>query len=163
MIRAIIFERCGNYVNPSRANPRITRVREIGGSSPRYNLYVDTGAPLIAITSGFLETSQLTTPSDSGLRQRFVRIIPHTQEWERQQGFTGMGFGFQRLHTQLSRDTLQISTRALTTRRNADGSPGRSTAQGMFNRTSGGLGSPSSRVTADLYALPADQPGELFF
>ncbi|KAJ2911598.1 hypothetical protein MD484_g8816, partial [Candolleomyces efflorescens] len=65
IVRALVFERSANYVNPSRADPRITRVRELPGTSPRYNLYVDTGAPLIATTVGFLDFSQLTVPSDS--------------------------------------------------------------------------------------------------
>ncbi|KAJ2915171.1 hypothetical protein MD484_g5222, partial [Candolleomyces efflorescens] len=158
MVRALLFHRAGNFVNPSRADPRITRVRELPGTTPRYNLYVDNGSPLVAVTAGFLEFSQLTTPSDSGLRQRFVRIIGHTQEWERQQAFTAMSFGFPSLHTQLARDALQISTRALSTRRGADSNAGgRSAAQGMFNRNNA-LASGTSRVSADLFSLPADQP-----
>jgi hypothetical protein len=70
------------------------------------------GRPLIAVSSGFLEFSQVTQPSTTGLPQRFVQIIMHSYEWECFAAFVCMVFGVTSLHAHLFRDVLQISSRS---------------------------------------------------
>lgn len=98
----------------ARTSPVDTALRTVAGSSERYNVYHATNPPrpFVGVTSGWLERSQLLSASTTGLRQRFVTVILHTQEWERTVGFLSTATGFSQLHAQLARDALQFSSRA---------------------------------------------------
>lgn len=99
--------------NPSRAPPQDIILRTVGGASGRFNLYLDTKPPrpLIAYSAGYLEHSQLLSTEGSPLAHRYIRMIFHTQEWERFLGFITTATGFPSLHAQLGQDALQFSTR----------------------------------------------------
>ncbi|RXW13803.1 hypothetical protein EST38_g12051 [Candolleomyces aberdarensis] len=159
--RALSFVESNNFVNPSRASPVDTAVREIAGASPRYNLYRNR-LPLIAVSPLFLEHSQISEPSPNGLRQKYIRGIYHSQEWEHFTGFTGMAFGHTQLHAQLARDALQFSTRAAFPRKTENGEAGKLlitllTVMSLIRlscrstRTSA-----PARVNADNFSLPTD-------
>ncbi|RXW14797.1 hypothetical protein EST38_g11059 [Candolleomyces aberdarensis] len=149
---ALSFVNEGNFTNPSRSSPTDTEVREVPGG--RFHLYRN-GHPLVAVSPIFLEQSQLLTPSTSGLTQKFVRGIMHSQEWERFVGWTCMAFGHEALAAQLAKDALQFSTRPRFDSK--DDSKRKSNV--MFKNTR----SPSTRssrtpnrITADTFALPTD-------
>jgi hypothetical protein len=82
-------------------------IREVPGS--QFHLYCN-GQPLVAVSVLFLEQSQLLTPSTTGLTQKYIRGIMHSQEWERFVTWTCMAFGHKTLSAQLAKDTLQFST-----------------------------------------------------
>lgn len=114
-LQAVNYVGENSYIwNVSRVSPTRVVLRVVPGGNTRYNLYIDTvpHQPLVAYSAGFLEHSQLGGPSDTGLRQRYLRLIFHEQEWERFVGFVATATGYRVLHAQLARDALQFSSRA---------------------------------------------------
>ncbi|RXW18750.1 hypothetical protein EST38_g7114 [Candolleomyces aberdarensis] len=149
---ALCFVDDGNMTNPSRSSPVNTEVREVPGG--RFHLYRD-GQPLLAVSPVFLEQSQLLTPSTTGLTQKYIRGIMHSQEWERFVAWTCMAFGHATLAAQLAKDALQFSTRP----RFDSKDDGKKKSNQMFKNSR----SPSTRsnatpnrVTADSFSLPTD-------
>ncbi|RXW12853.1 hypothetical protein EST38_g13001 [Candolleomyces aberdarensis] len=157
------FVNNGYFVNPSRASPLGITIRELtsGTSTPRYHAYVGQ-SPLVALSPVFLEHSQLTEPSATGLHQRFIRGIFHSQEWERAVAYFNMIFGCRRMHAQLARDALQFSTRGTFKAKTDNGSSGsnlRKTASKMFTKNvscSTVSSYHQNKVTAETFSLPND-------
>ncbi|RXW16792.1 hypothetical protein EST38_g9065 [Candolleomyces aberdarensis] len=153
----------GYFVNPSRASPVAIDIRELnsGSSNTRYHAYVGQ-SPLVALSPVFLEHSQLTEPSATGLHQRFLRGIFHAQEWERAVAYLNMIFGCRRMHAQLARDALQFSTRGTFKSKTDNGSSGsafRKTSSKMFTKNVSRSTVSSfhqNKVSADTFSLPND-------
>lgn len=103
------------FGNPARMDPRTIALRSFSGTADRFNYYCATTPPrpLVAVTTGWLEASQLTSAASTGLRQRYVTVIPHAQEWQRTTAVICMAFGVRSLHAQLARDALQFSSRSV--------------------------------------------------
>ncbi|KAJ2933907.1 hypothetical protein H1R20_g3130, partial [Candolleomyces eurysporus] len=107
---AITFVEDANFVNPSRSSPENIDVIPQPGSTTRFHLSRN-GHPIIGVSSIFLEQSHLLNATTSGVIQKYIRGIFHSQEWERFVAWICMAFGHRRLHAQLARDALQFSTR----------------------------------------------------
>ncbi|KAF9041178.1 hypothetical protein BJ165DRAFT_1406163 [Panaeolus papilionaceus] len=119
------------WVNPSRASPLDVELREVivGGAS-RLNMYRGN-SPAIGISTGYVsESFVLGAPVNSGVRQKFLSIIFHSQEWERFCGWVCMVFGRDAMHAQLAQDALKFSTRVESVK--GQGSPASSSRKGMF-------------------------------
>ncbi|KAF6751807.1 hypothetical protein DFP72DRAFT_1070845 [Ephemerocybe angulata] len=158
----VTFDEEGPIRNPARASPLDIAMRTVPGSNQRYNFYCATNpaVPLTAVSCGWLERSQLVAPSETGLRQKYVTVIFHTQEWERTIGFIRTASGYPELYAQLSRDALQFSTRSQSTR--APTSPGDTppkktrTAPSKLFRKAPQASNSSNSVAADNFSLPND-------
>ncbi|KAF9050080.1 hypothetical protein BJ165DRAFT_1401887 [Panaeolus papilionaceus] len=159
---AILFSMFQELLNPSRGSPLSVELRQIRIKQyTRLNVY--RGAkPMIGVSCGFVTESQLLTPSDSGLRQKYIRIIMHSQEWERFTSWMCMVFGQQSLHAQLARDAMEFSTRPHYNNAAAEEKP--STSSGMF-KTKKGLspaGSGKPRSSTDVMSLGPDDPVPIY-
>ncbi|RXW12804.1 hypothetical protein EST38_g13051 [Candolleomyces aberdarensis] len=150
---ALSFVEDTNFMNPSRSSPVNLEVREVPGLN-RHHLYRN-GHPVVGVSAVFLEHSQIMTPSTSGLTQKFIRGILHSQEWERFVAWVCMAFGQPALHAQLAKDALQFSTRP----RFDSKDDNKKKTKNLFTNTR----SPSTRsanspnrITADTFALPTD-------
>ncbi|KAJ2914761.1 hypothetical protein MD484_g5657, partial [Candolleomyces efflorescens] len=153
-LNAITFIECGRFVNPSRASPMNVEVLPQTATSNRFYLSRN-GEPLIGVSCIYLEHSHLLFETTSGMIQKFIRGIFHSQEWERFVAWICMVFGHRRLHAQLLRDALQFSTRP---RFENKGESGKKT-KGMFTNSK----SPSTKsnptpnkLSADALALPTE-------
>ncbi|KAF6752333.1 hypothetical protein DFP72DRAFT_1070646 [Ephemerocybe angulata] len=157
----VTFTEEGPIRNPARASPLDIAMRTVPGTNQRYNFYCATNpaVPLVAVSSGWLEHSQLVALSETGLRQKYVAVIFHTQEWERTVGFIRSASGYPELWAQLSRDALQFSTRSQSTRSLT--SPGNTTSKGraalskLFRKAPQASQSANS-VAGDNFSLPND-------
>ncbi|KAJ2911706.1 hypothetical protein MD484_g8708, partial [Candolleomyces efflorescens] len=96
------------FVNPSRASPVGVDCKETGNN--RHSL-MRGGKPLIAVITGFLQTSNVITPSTVGLPQKQISVAFHTQEWDRYLAFGGMATGKKTMWAQYREDALQFTTR----------------------------------------------------
>ncbi|KAJ2913529.1 hypothetical protein MD484_g6885, partial [Candolleomyces efflorescens] len=130
------------FVNPSRASPVGVDCKETGTN--RHSL-MRGGKPLIAVITGFLQASNVITPSTVGLPQKQVSVAFHTQEWDRYLGFIGMATGKKTMWAQYRDDALQFSTRPV-----PDGSHRRGSASSASVLTA-----PS---TPDAFALGHSDP-----
>ncbi|KAF6748639.1 hypothetical protein DFP72DRAFT_819985 [Ephemerocybe angulata] len=128
-------------------------MRTVPGSNQRYNFYCATNppVPLIAVSCGWLERSQLVAPSETGVRQKYITVIFHTQEWERTVGFIRTASGYPELSAQLARDALQFSTKPQSSR--TPTSPGGDVPSKMFAKSTQ---TASSTVAGDNFSLAND-------
>jgi hypothetical protein len=111
-IGAIQFVSYKVYINPSRISPVDVSVHQMTGAKPKYNLYTSDNQPAICISTIFCDGSHVVEPSTRGLVQKWLSGIFHTQEWERFVGFMCMVFNQPRLSAQLTKDSVQFSTKA---------------------------------------------------
>ncbi|KAJ3525115.1 hypothetical protein NMY22_g10706 [Coprinellus aureogranulatus] len=153
----IAFTSVNKFGNLARMDISAVFCLQFSANATRYHAVTKDGTPFIFLTTGFLETSQLTKPSPVGLKQRFVRIIPHKGEFQRTASAVCTVFGFDSMKTQYARHALQFSTRAeyvQSTPSKPSSSAGHgkgSVAPGMFSGPSSGTG---SRMSADNFSLP---------
>ncbi|KDR65075.1 hypothetical protein GALMADRAFT_162489 [Galerina marginata CBS 339.88] len=111
LCRAVLnFAHFGRFINPSRADPRITTALGVSVDGLRSNLMIDA-EPAVLISTIFCTESHLLAPATMGLRRKFISGIAHTQEWERQMSFIGMAFGHRSLHAQLLSDAMSYTTK----------------------------------------------------
>ncbi|KAF9033545.1 hypothetical protein BJ165DRAFT_1567409 [Panaeolus papilionaceus] len=154
---ALLFVMCQDLINPSRASPLAVHLRQVRTKqNTRLNVYRGD-KPMIGVSCGFVTESQLLTPADTGLRQKYLRMILHTQEWERFTSWACMVFGYNALHAQLAADALEFQTRPLYNN-NGDDTQTTTVASGMFRSskgsTSAGTGKP--RAFGDPMSLGPD-------
>ncbi|KAJ3541029.1 hypothetical protein NMY22_g4059 [Coprinellus aureogranulatus] len=112
---AINAKDVGHIRNGCRTSPVNIALYTPPDTEDRYHFYCADGVPgpLVAFMSGMLEESQLMTPSTSGLCQKSLSVIPHTQEWHRYKGLLRTASGYDTLHAQYSKNALQFTTRPL--------------------------------------------------
>lgn len=123
MTAAINFVRVGSFMNPARASPLEVGLR-VMGDSDRHHLYC-TGSPptpLIAVSAGMVQASSLLAGPSKGMKQKWIKLVFHTQEWQRSMGFIATVSGHTELHAQFAMNALQISTRPEFTKKSANGS-----------------------------------------
>ncbi|KAF6741988.1 hypothetical protein DFP72DRAFT_1082846 [Ephemerocybe angulata] len=125
---AVNFKQAGRLRNPARVSPLDIALKTMTGTIQKYNFFCATNppVPLVAVSAGWVHKSQLLSPSLNGVRQKFVSIVLHSQEWQRTIGFISTASGFPYLHGQFALNALQISSRANTNRAPAspDAAPG---------------------------------------
>ncbi|KAJ3488731.1 hypothetical protein NLJ89_g11585 [Agrocybe chaxingu] len=127
---ALRFVHSGNYLNPSRASPQLTRAIRITPSGFRQNLLVDS-SPAVLVTCIYTTASYLVTPSmETSVVKKQIQGIVHSQEWERMVGFLCMVFGQKELHAQLSADSIAFETRQAVTKANNNAKASKS---GLFS------------------------------
>lgn len=109
-INCLQFSQTGRFVNPSRASPMSTLVKRVGVDTKNLRLYIGSDFAIcltcICVTDSFLYRFPPT-----GLRQRQIRGIVHSQEWERLVGFFCMVFHEDELHAQVFKDALTFTTK----------------------------------------------------
>lgn len=109
-----MFDQVGDIRNPAWASPLDVVLQSVPGSGERFHFFCDTTppVPLLAVSCGWLERSQLRVPATTGLRQRYLTLNIQSGEWERTLGFISTASGYPELYAQLARDCLQFSSRA---------------------------------------------------
>ncbi|KAF6741296.1 hypothetical protein DFP72DRAFT_292937 [Ephemerocybe angulata] len=161
---AVNFTQAGPIRNPARVSPLDVAMKNMGSNSQKFNFYCATNppVPLIATSAGWVDRSQLLAPAEKGVRQKYISIILHSQEWQRTLGFIRTASGFTSLHGQLARNALQFSSRAQASRRttapavpDADGTT-REVPANMFVNDPTQNSASSSTVATDTFSLPND-------
>lgn len=111
---ATTFEKEGAIRGIASASPLESFLQSAPGSGNRFHFFCDTTppVPLVAVSCGWLESSQLRAPAGTGLRQRYLTLNIQSGEWERTVGFISTVSGYPELYAQLARDCLQFSSRA---------------------------------------------------
>jgi len=110
-VDALQFVQSGRYVNPSRSSPLLVNVRRVSADGRNLRLYVDK-SHAICVTSICSTDSFVTHVPPTGLPQRQLRGVVHSQEWERLVAFFCMVFFQPEMDAQLYKDALTFSTKA---------------------------------------------------
>lgn len=120
---AINFVMAGSFRNIARASPLDAGLRVMGDSERRH-VYC-TGSPptpLIAVSAGMVQASSLLAGPSKGMKQKWIKLVFHTQEWQRSMGFVATVSGHTELHAQFAMNALQISTRPEFAKKSTSGS-----------------------------------------
>ncbi|KAJ2912051.1 hypothetical protein MD484_g8361, partial [Candolleomyces efflorescens] len=107
----IRFQHVGQYINPSRISPLEVELKEYPTDPPRYHV-VRNRRPAYCVMLGAVSRSQLMSRSNAGLRQRYINVRGVPVEFERQEGWTCMVAGHERLAAQYALNALQASTKS---------------------------------------------------
>ena len=111
-LAAIRFVRHRNFINPSRISPLEVHTIHTSLDGSRSQLHVDRRLA-VCLSPLLVNESHLMTPTDRGLRNKFIKGTLHQQEMERFVGLTCMAFGQGKmLHAQIERDAMIFSTMA---------------------------------------------------
>lgn len=98
--------------NIARISPLDVGLRIVGDSDREHFFCADDPpAPLIAVSCGLVQASALLSGPPKGMKQKWIKVIFHTQEWQRSVGFVCTVAGVSELHAQYAMSALQISTR----------------------------------------------------
>jgi hypothetical protein len=99
------------YINPSHASPLNVDCKEV--IKDRKFVLLRNGRPLIAVMSGSVEWSQLTTLGSKPVKLKFICVGGHSQEWERYSGFMCMVLPKDPIYGHIWLNALQFSTRSV--------------------------------------------------
>ncbi|KAJ2911809.1 hypothetical protein MD484_g8604, partial [Candolleomyces efflorescens] len=99
------------FINPCRASPLNVDCKE--ALKDRRYVLLRNGVPLIAVVSGGVEWSQLTHLGNGPVQLKHLRLLLHSQEFERYCAWICMVFPVPQIFGHVWEGTLQISTRSV--------------------------------------------------
>ncbi|KAF6754970.1 hypothetical protein DFP72DRAFT_812266 [Ephemerocybe angulata] len=102
-----------HFINIARISPLDVLVRELGGPSPTLHLYTGDRKIAICLSPVQVKASHILEPSPTGVKQKRINGVFHTQELERTVGFVCTVFGKETLGSQLGREEMQFTTRSV--------------------------------------------------
>lgn len=107
------FKRHRHYVNLSRASPLELHTVYTAHDGSKSQLYADRRIA-VCLSAVLVVDSHLLSPTDCGLRNKFIKGTLHQQEMQRFVGATCMVFGHgPLLHAQIERDSMVFGTMGL--------------------------------------------------
>ena len=112
-VDSIQFVQSGRFINPSRISPLSVNAKRTSLDGSRFRLKVDSNFA-ICVTSICVTECFLHRLPSTGLQQKQIRGIVHSQEWDRMVAFFCMTFNEKSLHAQLHLDAMTFSTKTQT-------------------------------------------------
>jgi len=110
-VDALQFVQAGRVINPSRISPLVVNAKRFSPDGFKLRLYVDK-IHAVCVTAVAVTESYLYSVPATGLPQRQLRGIVHSQEWDRLVAFFCMVFHQPELGAQLYKDSLAFTTKA---------------------------------------------------
>jgi len=108
-LAAVRFTQHKHYINPSRISPLVLHSTHTSHDGSRSQLYANRRIA-VCLSSILVVESHLLSPTDRGLRNKFIKGTLHHQEMQRFVAVTCMIFNQPILHAQIERDSMIFST-----------------------------------------------------